>query len=184
MISREKAIEHLKAHLLTDNMFTHSLSVEFLMRGLAEHFEQDIDFWAMAGLMHDIDYEETENNGIHGPRGAKLLQDYGFPEEIARVPLTHTYQIQPDTLMDKALVVADALSGLVYASALMRPDRCISTMNIKSIKKKFKSKGFAAGANRENIRLCESWLDMDLNTLFQIAIKAMGRDEKELGLGN
>jgi putative nucleotidyltransferase with HDIG domain len=183
-IDRNKALEILKSHIKTTNMLTHCLCVEALMKGLARYFNENQDLWGLTGLMHDLDYEETEKTKTeHGPLGAELLKKYGFPEPVCKGALSHTGHARADTLLDKSLIVADALSGLVYAAALMRPDKKISTMNVKSIRKKFKSPNFAAGANRENIKLCESLLNIPLDKLFEKAIESMGECEESLGLG-
>lgn len=182
--AREEALSLIKKHLRTEPMITHSLCVEALMEGLATELEGDPALWGIAGLVHDVDYETTAGDpALHGKPGAELLESLGYPAEVVAATLSHNSHARRESPLDHALAVADALSGLVYASALMRPDRKISTMTVQSLKKKFKARGFAAGANREAISAGVDTLGTPLDRLFEIAILSMGSKELELGLG-
>ncbi|PKK90420.1 MAG: phosphohydrolase [Candidatus Wallbacteria bacterium HGW-Wallbacteria-1] len=186
---RNTSLELLAGHLKSEQMLIHSLSVEAVMTGfcraLTPRISDSPEMWARTGLLHDIDYELTEKDSSrHALVGAEILRSENYPQDIVNAVLAHNGHTEPDSMMAKALIVADALSGLVYAGALMRPDRRASTMNVKSLKKKYKSKGFAAGANRQHIALCEEWLDLTLESAMEIAINSMGAVEESLGLAN
>jgi len=181
---RKQSLELLNTHVKSRQMIIHSLSVEALMLGLGKELANtDSDLWAATGLMHDLDYEITEKDSSrHAIPGSEMLRDNGYPEQMVTAVLSHNGHAEPASLMARALIVADALSGLVYAGALMRPDRLVSSMNVKSLKKKYKSKGFAAGANREHMALCEEWLGIPLERAMEIAIQYMGAVEQELDI--
>jgi putative nucleotidyltransferase with HDIG domain len=184
MISRDEAMELVKRYVKSDSLIRHMLSVEFLMEGLARRLGEEVEEYKMAGLLHDLDYEEIKGDeSKHGKRTVEILEDYDISDKIKHAILCHNELAEFENNLDKALYVADALSGLVYATALMRPDRKISTMSTKSIRKKYKDKAFARNVSREQIARCEELLGISLNDFFDIAIESMGKHEEELGLG-
>ena len=135
--------------------------------------------------MHDIDYEVTkEDPEKHSLIGAEWLSDMGLPDDVVYAVKVHNerHGLPRNSLLDKALYAVDPLTGFIMAVALVMPDKKLSTVKVKSLKKKFKDKRFAAGASREQIRTCEQELAIPLNEFFEIALKAMQEIAGELGL--
>jgi len=182
MITRIEALELLKSHLNNENLIKHCIAVGAIMEGLAEKLSLDAEQCYIAGLLHDIDFEYTKDNPEkHGFIAMDTLKDADITAEMKNAILSHTGNHQIMTDMDKCLWASDPLSGLVIASALMNPEKKISALSQKSLMKKFKTKSFAAGADREQIRSCEN-LGIDLNDFLQIAIESMSKYATELGL--
>ncbi len=184
-MTREEGLKILKENLFNQNLIKHSLAVEAIMRALAEHFGQDQEKWGLAGLLHDIDYEKTKDNPQeHSLRGAKILEELGVEKEICQAIKVHnkTHGILPETLMEKALFVADPLTGLIVAATLVLPSRRITDLTGENVLNRFKEKAFARGANREIIKQCEWLLGLKLEEFVEIALKAMQGIAKEIGL--
>jgi len=183
MITREEATSLLHSHLPQPNLRAHSLAVAVVLQELARRLRQDEELWYITGLLHDIDYaytaDEPQRHALHA---MTLLQGAGLPEEALHAIRAHNDHEPRESLLDRALWAADPVTGLVTAAALMRPDRCIRAIELKSIRKKFKSRAFAAGANREQIASCES-AGIGLDDFLMLAIAAMGAVESELSLG-
>ncbi len=155
------------------------------MEGLADYFQEDKEKWAVAGILHDIDYEKVKNDlSLHSLIGAEMLQKMGLSNDIVQAVKVHneTHGIEPKTLIEKALFVADALSGLIVASVLVLPSKKIKDLKLKSILKRFKEKDFARGANREIIKKCESLLEINLEKFIKIGLEAMQKIDSDLGL--
>ncbi len=182
---REEALQLLKKNIFNVNLQKHCLAVESIMGALAQKFEQDVDRWKLAGLLHDIDYEETKDKPeIHSLIGAEMLEKIGLDKEIVEAVKTHNemHGIKPQSLMAKALFVADPLSGLIVASTLVLPSKKIKDLKLKSVLKKFKQKSFARGANREIIKKCEDLIGLPLEEFIDISLRAMQNKSEELGL--
>jgi len=160
------------------------LAVEAIMRGLAEHLGEDEDLWGLTGLIHDIDYEKTVDNfKEHGVLAQKILEGK-MPKESLRAILAHNHEntgVKPETKLDKALIAADAISGLIIACALVMPSKSVMDVKLRTVKKKFKDKDFARGADRERIILCED-LGIPSEKFFEIALRAVQKVSEELGL--
>ena len=181
MITRKEAEELLYEHLKSDNLRKHCLATAAVMEGIAEKFGYDPETWFITGILHDIDFEIIGDDfSQHGLKAMELLQNADITEEMRNAIKSHTEQAPVTTQLDKSLWIADPVNGLIVAAALMRPDRKISTIEIKSLRKKYKNRAFAAGANREQIAAC-SELGMELDEFLQLALEAMTRYEKELG---
>ena len=184
-IDREEAVKLLKKNISNANLQKHCFAVEAIMGALAKKFGQDIDRWKLAGLLHDIDYEETKDKPeIHSLIGAEMLSKIGLDKEIVEAVKTHNemHGIEPRSLMAKSLFVADPLSGLIVASTLVLPSKKIKDLTLKSVLKKFKAKSFARGANRKNIKKCEDLINLSLEEFVGISLKAMQGINQELGL--
>jgi len=184
MLTREKAYAELTKYVQNKNLLKHMLGVEAIMRGLAERFNQDQELWGLAGLLHDIDYEETKDDPQrHSLRAAEILTELDLPSEVVQAVKVHNYVhgIPRTTLLDKALYAADPVSGLIVAGALVRPDKKLAGVDTEFLKKKFGEKSFAKGANREQIKTCEE-MGLDLDTFLDISIKSMQKIAAELGL--
>jgi len=185
-MTREKALEILKQNIIQhQNLIKHCLAVEAVMRALAEKFGEDKEKWGLAGLLHDIDYEKTKGDPTqHSLIGAKILEDLGVETAICQAVKVHneTHGILPQTLMEKAIFVTDALSGLIIAAALVLPSKKLADLTVENVLNRFKEKAFARGAHREIIKKCEEYLNLKLEEFIKISLEAMQVIDKELGL--
>ncbi|WP_448588856.1 HD domain-containing protein [Thermodesulfobium sp.] len=184
MNSRDKNIELLKKYLKKDYMIKHSIAVESIMEAIALRFGKDVDLYRTAGLMHDIDYEITEKDPKnHAIVGAKILKENGFEEDICNIVLAHRKDKLEDieSFDEAAIVCSDAISGLIVASALIHPDKKLSSINADFICRRFNEKGFARGASREKILICK-YLPLELEEFAEISHAGMLKYAKELGL--
>lgn len=183
-MQREEALKLLKEHLKTDNLFKHSLAVEAIMRGVAQRLGEDEEKFGLAGLLHDIDYDVTADKPEeHSLLGAKILEDNGLEEDIIYAVKVHNeiHGLERKTVLDRALYAADPLSGFITAAALVRPDKQLAEVKLKSLKKRFKEKAFARGASREQIATC-SELGLELDEFLSLALESMKKIAPELGL--
>jgi predicted hydrolase (HD superfamily) len=176
-ITREAAWELLRKYNKDSFHLQHALTVEGVMRWYAKQlgFADEVDFWGMVGLLHDIDFEQyPEQHCIKAP---ELLREAGVGEEMIHAICSHAYRmhvdVKPEHLMEKVLFATDELTGLIGAAALMRPSKSVQDMELKSLKKKYKSKGFAAGCSREVIELGAEMLGWPLDDVLQKTIDAM-----------
>ena len=183
MQERIQAEELLKQHITTPSLLVHAFAVQDIMVALAKRLGQDEEKWSLAGLLHDIDYEQTaQTPERHGAAGADMLEMLGYDSEITHAILAHAHCGEPRTsLLDKGLYAADPASGLLIACAYVMPTRKIADVKLKSVLKKFKSPAFAAGANREQIDTCTE-LGLDRETFLGIALEAMQQDAERLGV--
>jgi putative nucleotidyltransferase with HDIG domain len=182
---REEALILLKENLSNINLQKHCFAVEAIMRALAQKFNGNIEEWGLAGLLHDIEYEKTKDNpDKHSLVGAEMLKEIGLSDEITEAVKTHNeiHGIKPQSLMAKALFVADAISGLIVASTLVLPSKEIKELTVENVLHRFKEKSFARGANREIIIQCKELLDLSLEEFIEIALIAMKKINQELGL--
>ena len=183
-MTREEALESVRENVENENSVKHMLAAEAIMRALARRLGEDEEEWGLAGLLHDIDLELMGGDmKVHSRLGADLVREMGVSEAIVQAILRHneTHGLPRETKMDKALFCADPITGLITASALVRPDKKLASVEAKSIRKRFKEKSFAAGANRENIATC-SELGIDLDDFIEIGLKAMQGVAADLGL--
>jgi len=175
----------VKEKIQNQNLIKHCLAAEACMRDLAKHFEEDEEVWALAGLLHDIDYEETKiDPERHSIIGAETLEKAGCEKEICDAVKTHNevHGIAPETKMAKALFSVDPLTGLIVAAVLVLPSKKIADLTAENVLNRFKEKGFAKGANREIISQCQDLLSLSLEEFVEIGLKAMQKIDKDLGL--
>ncbi|QQY78812.1 putative nucleotidyltransferase with HDIG domain [Keratinibaculum paraultunense] len=181
--TREEAFELLKKYNKSESLINHALAVEAVMRHFAELFEEDVEKWGIIGLVHDLDYEMYPDK--HCEKTKEILEEENWPEDYIRAIMSHGWEIctdvEPIEKMEKVLYTIDELTGLINATALMRPTG-ISDMKVKSVKKKWKDKSFAAGVNREIIAKGAEMLGMDLNEVIAETIEGMKKVSKEIGL--
>ncbi|MDL2317141.1 HDIG domain-containing protein [Desulfovibrio sp. OttesenSCG-928-A18] len=174
MITREDALILLESFQPEAHMLRHALASEAVMRALARHFSEDGGLWAMAGLLHDVDYPLTmDNPDEHGVRAMEILKDK-LPQEALDAIKAHNSEctgLEPRSRLDFALRAGESITGLVNAAVLMRP-MGIEGMQVKSLKKKMKDKAFAAAVSRERIRECER-AGLGLDDFLGLAISAM-----------
>jgi len=184
-MEREKILNLLKENLKNQNLIKHSLAVEAGMRALARYFGEDEEKWAIAGLLHDIDYEKTKGDpNLHSKVGSQILREMGFDQEICDAILTHNevHGILPITKMAKALFCLDPLTGLIVAATLVLPSKKLKDLKVENVLNRFKEKSFARGANREIIKKCEEYLNLPLEKFVEIVLKAMQEISDQLGL--
>lgn len=184
-MNREEALKILEENLSNQNLIKHSLAVEAIMRALARHFNQDSERWALAGLLHDIDYEKVKNDlSQHSLVGAKILEEIGLDRDICQAVKVHNeaHGIVPETLMEKALFVADPFTGLIVAATLVLPSKKIKDLTVENVLNRFKERSFARGANREIIIQCQELLGLKLEEFVKIGLEAMQEIDQELGL--
>ena len=183
-ISREEAFELLKKYNKEPFHIQHALTVEGVMRWYAGElgYGDDADYWAITGLLHDIDFERYPEE--HCQKAPELLKEGGVGEEMIHSISSHGYEIcseiEPQHEMEKVMFAADELTGLIGAAALMRPSKSVMDMEVSSIKKKFKDKRFAAGCSRDVIRQGAERLGWELNDLFEKTILAMRSCEESI----
>lgn len=181
-MDRKQAYDLTKSKFSNKNLFKHVLAVEAVMRGLAAHLKQDVDQWGLAGLLHDLDYEETVNDpDRHTLVTEKILTDFAIDPDIIEAIKCHNDKAPRDKLIGKAIYAADPVTGLIVAAALMHPDKKLKFLDVEFIMRRFKEKRFAAGANREQIVTCEDF-GLPLEPFLEIALKSMQNIAKELGL--
>jgi predicted hydrolase (HD superfamily) len=182
--TRQQAWELLCQYNSTEKARKHALAVEAVMRHLAGRYGQDADTWGLVGLIHDLDFEQFP--GQHCIKAGEILRQHGWPEELIRAALSHGWgsccDVQPQSDLEKALYAVDELTGLVAASALVRPSKSILDLEVKSVRKKWKEKSFAAGVNREVIQRGADMLGMSLDDLIAAVIEGMKPIAAELGL--
>jgi putative nucleotidyltransferase with HDIG domain len=184
-MEREKLLNLLKENLKSPNLIKHSLAVEAGMRALARYFGEDEEKWAIAGLLHDIDYEKTKGDpNLHSKVGSQILREMGFDQEICDAILTHNeaHGILPLSRMAKALFCLDPLTGLIVAATLVLPSKKLKDLKVENVLNRFKEKSFAKGANREIIKKCEEYLGLPLEKFIEITLKAMQEISDQLGL--
>ena len=183
-MDRTKALKIVQEYIKNQNLQRHMLAVEAAMRFYAEKLGEDEDMWGITGLLHDFDWEIHPTLDEHPQAGAPILRQKGVPEEIIRAVLSHADHtgIPRQTLMEKALSACDEITGLITAVALVRPSRSLSDLTASSVRKKWKDRAFAAGANREEIAKAAEEFGVDLWEHVDNVILAMRRISSVLGL--
>ncbi len=183
-MNRSEALESVRENVENENLIKHMLATEAIMRTLARQMGEDEREWGLAGLLHDIDVELTDGDmSSHSKLGADLARDLGASEAIASAILCHNeaHGVLPETKMEKALFCTDPLTGLITAAVLVRPDKKLAGLEAKSVRKRFKEKGFAAGAKREQIARCSD-IGLELDEFIAIGLEAMKGIAPQLGL--
>lgn len=184
-ITRDEAFKLLSEYVKTEALIRHALSVEAVMRHFSKFFEgEDIEKWGVIGLVHDLDYEMYPNEHCYKTR--EILENHNWPEEYIRAIESHGYgivnDVEPIKAVEKVLYTIDELTGLVAATAIMRPSKSLFDLTAKSVKKKFKTKSFAEGVNREIIENGCSLLGMELDKVIEETIQGMKDVADEIGL--
>lgn len=182
--TRAEACTLLQEYNEQESLINHAFAVEAVMRHLARKHGQDEDLWGIVGLIHDLDYEQFPRE--HCRKGAQILRDRGWPEEIVRAVLAHGWglctDVEPRSLMEKTLYAVDELAGLVTACALVRPSRSVMDLAPKSVLKKMKQKAFAAAVDREVIARGAAMLGVELDELIADVIAGMREAADRIGL--
>ncbi len=183
-MDRPAALSLVREYVKNESLVRHMLAVEAAMRFYAEKYGEDVEAWGLVGLLHDFDWEIHPTLEEHPQAGAPILRQRGVPEEIVRAVLSHADHtgVPRQSRMEKALYACDEITGLVTAVALVRPSRSLSDLEASSVKKKWKDKAFAAGANREEITKATEEFGMELWEHVGNVILAMRKIAPELGL--
>lgn len=183
MFSREEAETLLRKYNPNEALIYHAYCVEETMRRFSEKYGYDPEYWSLVGLLHDIDWGMFPEE--HCKKAPELLQKIGADDQFIRSVCSHGWgicsDIEPEHFMEKVLYTIDELTGLIYATALMRPQK-MEGMSVKSVKKKWSSKTFAAGVNREIIEKGAAGLGLELSHIIQLTIDAMADHSEKIGL--
>lgn len=181
-LSRENAWKLLNEYNKEPFHLRHALTVEGIMRYFAKElgYQDEVDFWGLVGLLHDLDFEQYPNE--HCIKSQEIMRQQGLDERLIRATASHGYglaqnDIKPEHQMEKVLFAIDELSGLIGAVAIMRPSKSVMDLELKSVKKKFKDKRFAAGCSRDVITAGAEALVWPLDELIEKTILAMREDE-------
>jgi putative nucleotidyltransferase with HDIG domain len=183
-MNRDEALEIVNEYIDNQNLVRHMLAVEAALRFYAQKFGEDEELWGITGLLHDFDWEIHPTLDEHPQAGEPLLRARGVPEVVIRAVLSHADHtgVPRQSQLEKALFACDEITGLITAVALVRPSRSLTDLTVKSVKKKWKDKAFAAGANREEIAQGAEEFGIDLWEHTDNVIVAMRRVAPELGL--
>jgi len=185
--TREEAWNVLNEYTKNPNLIKHALAVEAGMRAYARRFGEDEEKWAVVGLIHDFEYEKYPDLGPGGHpfKGAEIMREMGWDEELIRAVAAHAPDLTGtslDSTMEKAIFAVDELTGLITATALVRPSKSILDVKLRSVKKKWKDKSFAAGVKREDVERGAELLGVELSEHISVVLEAMKGIAGELGL--
>jgi len=182
--TREEAYQLLTEYNKSDSLIKHALAVEGVMRYFARKRGEDEEKWGVIGLVHDLDYEQFPEEHCH--KSEEILKEKGWPEEYIRAVISHGWglcsEVEPQTELEKVLYAIDELTGLVVTTALVRPSKSVMDVKVKSVKKKWKDKRFAAGVDRSIIEKGAQMLGMELTDLLADTIAGMQEVAEAIGL--
>jgi putative nucleotidyltransferase with HDIG domain len=182
--TREEAYQLLTEYNQSDSLIKHALAVEGVMRYFARKRGEDEEKWGVIGLVHDLDYEQFPEEHCH--KSEEILKEKGWPEEYIRAVVSHGWglcsEVEPQTELEKVLYSIDELTGLVVTTALVRPSKSVMDVKVKSVKKKWKDKRFAAGVDRSIIEKGAEMLGMEMSDLIADTIAGMQEVAEEIGL--
>lgn len=182
--TREEANQLLTEYNQSDSLIKHALAVEGVMRYFARKRGEDIEKWGVIGLIHDLDYEQFPEEHCH--KSEEILKEKGWPEEYIRAIVSHGWglcsEVEPQTELEKVLYAIDELTGLVVTTALVRPSKSVMDVKVKSVKKKWKDKRFAAGVDRSIIEKGARMLGMEVSDLIADTLAGMQEVAEEIGL--
>lgn len=185
MLTYQEAKEKLQTHI-SDKLLLHCREVEVIMRAAARELNEDEEKWGIAGLIHDMDFDIVQQDDInqHGTKIKELLNEDDIPTDSWHAIQAHCHDlthIEPETPFDYALLASDNISGMIYATALIYPDKKVASVKVSSVRKRMKKKDFARNVNREAIENIEK-AGIPLDRFIEIAIKAMSEIADEIGL--
>lgn len=181
---REKALALLRQYNESEALVRHGMQVEAIMRFYARQAGEDPEYWGCVGLLHDVDYEKFSEE--HCKKAVEILKENGYDEDFIHAVVSHGFglvtDVEPQLYMEKVLYTIDELSGLINAAAIMRPSRSVMDLEVKSVKKKFKDKKFAAGVDRQVILDGCQRLGAELDQVMEQCILGMRENHEEIGL--
>ncbi len=182
--TREEAYQLLTEYNKSDSLIKHALAVEGVMRYFARKRGEDEEKWGVIGLVHDLDYEQFPEEHCH--KSEEILKEKGWPEEYIRAVVSHGWglcsEVEPQTELEKVLYAIDELTGLVATTALVRPSKSVMDVKVKSVKKKWKDKRFAAGVDRSIIEKGAQMLGMEITDIIADTLAGMQEVAEEIGL--
>ncbi|RXQ90429.1 HDIG domain-containing protein [Ancylomarina salipaludis] len=182
--TRSEAFELVKQYIKTESLINHALAVEAVMRYYAQLHGQDVEKWGVIGLVHDLDWEVEPER--HTLKTREILEAANWPEDYIRAVESHAFgsctEVVPLSLLEKTLYAIDELTGLITATALVRPSKSIMDVKVKSVKRTWKTKNFAAGCHRETIEKGAEMLGLERGELIEGTLTAMQGIAEELGL--
>ena len=182
--TREEAYQLLTEYNKSDSLIKHALAVEGVMRYFARKRGEDEEKWGVIGLVHDLDYEQFPEEHCH--KSEEILKEKGWPEEYIRAVVSHGWglcsEVEPQTELEKVLYAIDELTGLVVTTALVRPSKSVMDVKVKSVKKKWKDKRFAAGVDRSIIEKGAQMLGMEITDIIADTLSGMQEVAEEIGL--
>ncbi len=182
--TREEAYQLLTEYNKSDSLIKHALAVEGVMRYFARKRGEDEEKWGVIGLVHDLDYEQFPEKHCH--KSEEILKEKGWPEEYIRAVVSHGWglcsEVEPQTELEKVLYAIDELTGLVVTTALVRPSKSVMDVKVKSVKKKWKDKRFAAGVDRSIIEKGAQMLGMEITDIIADTLAGMQEVAEEIGL--
>ncbi len=181
---REKALALLKEYNQNEALVRHGLQVEAIMRHYAAQAGEDVEYWGCVGLLHDVDYEKFPEQ--HCKKAVEILKENDYDDAFIHAVVSHGFglvcDVEPELYMEKVLFTIDELSGLINAAAIMRPSKSVMDLEVKSVKKKFKDKRFAAGVDRQVILDGCQRLGVELDQVIETCIVGMRANHEEIGL--
>lgn len=181
-MKREEALKLVEESVKNKNLVKHMLAAEAVMRKLAAQFGEDVEKWGLAGLLHDLDYDETcDKPEIHGLNTAKRLEELGVEEGVIQAIKAHAHKAERESQMDKALYAADPTTGFLVACALMAPGKKLASVDVGFALRRFKEKSFARGASREQM-MGSAELNLSLEDFLGLCLEAMQGISEQLGL--
>jgi uncharacterized protein len=183
-MDRDGALTLVRERIPNRNLVNHCIAAELIMEALARHLglpDEDVARWGLAGLLHDLDYAETSEDPERHARGAAEELAGVVDDEVVHAILAHACHVPLETDMDRALYAADPLTGFIVAAALVRPDKSLAGVEVRSLKKRWKEKAFARGASRDQMDTCTS-LGITREEFLTVALEAMQARSEELGL--
>lgn len=184
-IERDEALALVREYVKSENLVNHSLAAEAVLRAMARRLNEDVEQWGLAGLLHDLDVELEPELTTHTTETVRILQEKGADAEIIEAIRLHNLSAYPGesrtTPLQHALAAGETITGLVIAAALVRPDRQLGSVKAKSVKKRYKEKAFARGADREIIAECES-VGIPLPEFCELSLAAMQEIAEQIGL--
>jgi len=183
-MTRDEALALVREYVKSESLVRHMLSVEAAMRFYAEKFGEDVETWSLLGLIHDFDWEIHPELPVHPIQGSQILRERGVPEWMVQAILSHAdfTDVPRDTPLRKALYAVDELTGLIMATALVRPTKSIYDVDVRSVRKRWKDKAFARAVNREDIERGAVDLGVPLDEHIQIVLTAMQGIAPALGV--
>ena len=187
--SRDDALALVHEFTASDSLRKHMLAVEAAMRAYAARFGEDVERWGLAGLLHDFDYERFPNaahspTAEHPAEGVRILRERGYPDDVLQAILGHAHYtgVARETRMARTLFAVDELTGLITATALVKPSRSLADVDAKGVRKKMKDKAFARGVSRDDVVQGAAELGVDLDEHIAFVVDAMRREAATLGL--
>ena len=182
--TREQALEMLREYNQSDSLLKHAYTVEGVMRYIARKRGEDEEKWGIIGLIHDLDYEKHPDQ--HCTKTREILEAHNWPEEYIRAAVSHGWgicsDVEPKSTLEKTLYAIDELTGLVTASALVRPSKSVMDTSVKSVRKKWKTPSFAAGVDRSIVEKGAEMLGISIEELIEDTIKGMQEVADVIGL--